>query len=76
LATALAIVVGIVFLLLVMAIDMAGMWVVFNADIQSIGEALLIGLIFLGINVVLGIAGIFFVWLIDRPKETDTILDE
>jgi hypothetical protein len=75
-ATFLAIVAGLIITLLMCAVYMAGLWAVFNADIETVGEAILIGLIFLVINAVVGIGGIFLMWLIDRPKETDTILDE
>jgi hypothetical protein len=69
--TFLAIVAGLIITLLMCAVYMAGLWAVFNADIETVGEAILIGLIFLVINAVVGIAGIFLMWLIDRPKEQE-----
>jgi hypothetical protein len=69
--TFLVIVAGLIITLLMCAVYMAGLWAVFNADIETVGEAILIGLIFLVINAVVGIAGIFLMWLIDRPKEQE-----
>jgi uncharacterized membrane-anchored protein len=69
--TFLVIVAGLIITVLMCAVYMAGLWAVFNADIETVGEAILIGLIFLVINAVVGIAGIFLMWLIDRPKEQE-----
>jgi hypothetical protein len=71
-ATGLALTVGFIIALLMCTIYMAGLWAVFNADIESIGEAIIVGFIFFGINLVLGVAGIFLMVLIDRPKEEET----
>jgi hypothetical protein len=71
-ATGLALTVGFIIALLMCAVYMAGLWAVFNADIESIGEAIIVGFIFFGINLVLGVAGIFLMVLIDRPKEEET----